>query len=57
MLTIFFFSLPEHEMLRSRMSSIMDLIGPECLELFALDLEKLLYLALFTLWHLQLLTN
>ena len=26
--------------IRSRMSSIMDLIGPEHLELFALDLKK-----------------
>ena len=31
------------------MSLIMDVIGLEWLELFALELEKLLYLTLFTL--------
>ena len=35
--------------LRSRMSSIMDLIGPEVSELSALELKKLPYLTLFTL--------
>ena len=35
--------------IRSRMSSIMDLIGPELLELFALEFENLPYLTLFTL--------
>ena len=34
---------------RSRMNSIMELIGPELLELAALELENLLYLTLFTL--------
>ena len=35
--------------IRSRMSSIMDLIGPELFELFALEFENLPYLTLFTL--------
>ena len=35
--------------IRSQMSSIMDLIGPENLELFALYLKKMLYFTLFTL--------
>ena len=35
--------------LRSRMSSIMDLIGPELSELSALEFENLPYLTLFTL--------
>ena len=35
--------------IRSRMSSIMDLIGPELFELSALELENLPYLTLFTL--------
>ena len=35
--------------IRSRMSSIMDLIGPELIELSALELENLPYLTLFTL--------
>jgi hypothetical protein len=35
--------------IRSRMSSIMDLIGPELYELSALELENLPYLTLFTL--------
>ena len=43
--------------IRSWMSSIMDLIGPELFELSALELENLPYLTLFTLWHLQILTN
>ena len=34
--------------IRSRMSSIMDLIRPELLELSALELENLPYLTLFT---------
>ena len=39
------------------MSSIMELIGPELSELSALELENLPYLTLFTLWHLQILTD
>ena len=35
--------------IRSRMSSIMDLIGPELSELSALELENLPYLTLLTL--------
>ena len=35
--------------IRSGMSPIMDLIGPEDVELFALDLKKMLYFTLFTL--------
>ena len=35
--------------IRSRMSSIMDLIGPELSELFALEFTKLLNLTVFTL--------
>ena len=35
--------------IRSKMSSIMDLIGPELSELFALELENLPYLTMFTL--------
>ena len=35
--------------IRSRMSSIMDLIGPELSELSAFELKNLPYLALFTL--------
>ena len=35
--------------LRLWMSSIMDLIGPELFELFALEIENLPYLTLFTL--------
>ena len=35
--------------IRSRMSLIMDLIGPELPEFFALELENLPYLTLFTL--------
>ena len=34
--------------IRSRMSSAMDLIGPELLELSAFELENLPYLTLFT---------
>ena len=43
--------------IRSQMSSIMDLIGLEQSELSALELENLPYLTLFTLYHLQILTN
>ena len=43
--------------IRSRMSLIMDLIGPELSELSALELENLTYLTLLTLNHLQILTN
>ena len=35
--------------IRSQMSSIMDLIGPELFELSALELKNLPYLTLFTL--------
>ena len=35
--------------IKSRTSSIMDLIGPELFELSALELENLSYLTLFTL--------
>ena len=35
--------------IRSRMSSIMDLIGPKLSELSALEFENLLYLTLFVL--------
>ena len=35
--------------IRSRMSSIMDLIGPELSELSALEFENLPYLTLFTI--------
>ena len=40
--------------IRLRRSLIMDLIGPELYELSALNLP---YLTLFTLYHLQILTN
>ena len=43
--------------IRSRMTSIMDLIGPELSKLSALELENLPYFTLFTLIHLQILTN
>ena len=43
--------------LRSQMSLIIDLIGPELSELSALEFENLPYLTLFTLLHLQILTN
>ena len=43
--------------IRSRMSGIMELIGPELSELSALELENLPYLTLLTLYHLQILTN
>ena len=35
--------------MRSQVTSIMGLIGPERPELFALELKKMLYLTLFTL--------
>ena len=43
--------------IRSRMSLIMDLIGPELSELSALELKIFPCLTLFTLQHLQILTN
>ena len=43
--------------IRSWMSSIMDLIGLELSELSALELENLPYLNLFKIKHLQILTN
>ena len=43
--------------IRLRRSLIMDLIGPELYELSALEFENLPYLTLFTLYHLQILTN
>ena len=43
--------------IRLRMSLIMDLIGPELYELSALKFENWPYLSLFTLYHLQILTN
>ena len=42
---------------RTRMSSMMELIGPELSELSALKLENLTFLTLFTLLLLQILTN
>ena len=43
--------------IRSRMSLIIDLIGPKLYELSALELKNLSYLTLFTLKHLQTLIN
>ena len=43
--------------IRLWMSSIMDLIGPELSELSDLEFENFPYLTLFTLYHLQILTN
>ena len=43
--------------IRSRMSLFMEVIGPQLSELSALELENLPYLTLFTLQHLQILTN
>ena len=43
--------------IRSQMSLIMKVIGPQLFELSALELENLPYLTLFTLQHLQILTN
>ena len=42
---------------RARMSSIMEPIGPELSKLSALEFENLPYLTMFTLYHLQILTN
>ena len=39
---------------RARMSSIMELIGPELSELSSLELENLPYLTMFTLYHLPM---
>ena len=39
---------------RARMSSVMELIGPELSELSALELENLPYLTIFILYHLQI---
>ena len=39
------------------MRMIMGQIEPEYPELFALEFEKLLNMTLFTLYHLQILTN
>ena len=51
--TIYYQSAPNllkmYVIIRSWMSSIMDLIGPELFELSALELENLPYLTLFTL--------
>ena len=43
--------------IRLWMSLIMDLIGPELYELSALEFENFPNLTLFTLYHLQILTN
>ena len=43
--------------IKSRMSLIMGQIKPENPELLALEFGKLLNLTLFTLYHLQILTN
>ena len=43
--------------IRSRMSSIMNVIRPELSELSTLELENFPYLTLLTLLHLQILTN
>ena len=43
--------------IRSQMSSIMDVIRLELSELSTLELENFPYLTLFTLQHLQILTN
>ena len=43
--------------IRLQMSLIMDQIGPELYELSALEFDNLPYLILFTLYHLQILTN
>ena len=40
--------------IRSLISLIMDLIGPDLCELSVLELEKLPYLTLFTIQHLQI---
>ena len=41
----------------SQISSIIELIGPKLSELSALELENFPYLTLFTVYHLQILTN
>ena len=43
--------------IRLRVSLIMDLIRPELYELSAFEFKNLPYLTLFTLCHLQILTN
>ena len=43
--------------IRLRIRLIMDLIRPELFELSALEFENFLYLTLFTLEHLHILTN
>ena len=43
--------------IRSQMSLILDLIGPELSELSALELENMPYLNLFNIKHLQIFTN
>ena len=43
--------------IRLRMTLIMNLMGLELYELSALEFENLPYLTLFTLYHLQILTN
>ena len=43
--------------IRSRMSSIMGVIGLERLEFFALDLEKLLWLTVYTVASTIIITN
>ena len=43
--------------IRSRMNWIVGQIEPEHLEIFALEFGKLLIMTLFTLYHLQILTN
>ena len=45
-----------HVIIRSQMSSIMDLIRPELSKFSALELENLPYLNLFKIQHLQILT-
>ena len=42
---------------RARISFIMELIRPELSELSALEFENLPYLTMFTLLHLQILTQ
>ena len=43
--------------IRLRMSLIMEIIGQKLYELSALEFVNLPYLTLFTLYHLQILTN
>ena len=43
--------------IRSQMNLIMDLFGPKLFELSTLEFGNLPYLTLFTLLHLQILTN